>query len=198
MDAQMEALFAQMVRLHPPTAVLQQVEAAPPLSLTDGERRLRQALTARDWPLAMRLARRLAMTEGFSARLEASARKEDSLWGTLGQVILARLRRLKDVEAQIDALETQITQAPSREGRLPLVQEQIALRIAHEFQGWLQQRFEADIAAGAGPDLVLRALAMIAREAYLDNEETWEWGLEIGQTIAVALRPEDVSMADTN
>jgi hypothetical protein len=193
----MEQIFAEMVRLHPLSEVLGQVEPAPPLALIDGERRLRRALAARDFPTSTALAKRLALTEGWGARLAASVRQTDSLWGTLGQVIVARRRRLEEVEAQLGALETRIRTAPSPAGRLPLVKEQTALCIALEFQVWLQQRCEESVAL-FGDNPVHRALAMIGMEAYLDAPDTWQWGLDIGQQIAKVLTPEDISMADTN
>lgn len=194
-DTRMEEMFAEMVRLCPPRADLQQVAPVAPLSLQEGEQRLRRVLDDRDWLTSMAIAKRLALTDGWRAYLLACAKQGDSLWGTLDQMVLARYHQLTELETQIEALATAIDSTTTREARCPLVQQQTVLDIGRGFLTWLSDRWGEGVKdAGGTVDPVVNVLSVITMEAHLQNPDVWQWGMEIGECLASVLQPEHLQM----
>lgn len=186
-----DAFYAQMARFAPSDDDIRTVAPVAPLLLQEGERRIREALAERDWLTAMAVAKRMAVTEGWREYLLACGKHMDAVWGSLGEVIMARLDRLKADDTEMDALDVAIEATTNPEDRLSLVQRYKQLEIMSEFLDYCRRTSHEVLAqAGGAEDPVLNLMGIIAMEAYLQNPALRQCGEDVGETIVKVLKPE--------
>jgi hypothetical protein len=181
-------VYGQIVRMVPVDTVVPIVADIPPLSLEEGDHRLRTAMADRDWLTAMALAKNLTPMPGWRQRLETQGTSPESVWPLVGLAAAVRSDLWGEDD---DALDAAIAAAPTPEAQLPLVKEGMRRDFVRGFAHCLFQGVLAVTQDGEPSDHPADLLlAVLVINAYLDAKDVREFVAYIADTLLCTLEPE--------
>jgi len=184
-----DEIYEHIVRLCPPSKVLQVVADLPPVSLDAGEQRLRASLADRDWLTAMALAKRLAQTDGWEQRVEAQGLHPSGICRAVAAAMDTTY--WFDDAAATKALDDAIAATSSRAERFPLVREGLkrdfrAGFVAYLYAGLVPMRPDGAVADG----LVHGLLPVLTANAYLNSADLRAFVNDMAEAVFSVFRPE--------